>query len=101
MVWLWLSLMFLDPKPSSFRVWCLAIIGLGAVLAKKMLIEQYLLHRFGGRKKTQGLTRQPDQMFKDYGVMHRFGHRFAPGKRAMAGHQDCRAGQRIPPGEAL
>src|SRR6266581_2296615 len=101
MVWLWLSLMFLDPMPSSFRVWCLAIIRAGAVLAKKMLIEQYLLHRFGGRKKTQGLACQPDQMFKDYGVVHRFGHRFAPGKRAVAGDKDCRAGQRIAPGKGL
>src|SRR6266478_5401864 len=101
MVWLWLSLMFLDPLPSSFRVWCLAIISLGAVLAKKMLIEQYLLHGFRGRKKTQGLARQPDQMLQHYGVVHRFGHRFAPGKWAVAGHQDSRAGQWIAPGEGL
>jgi len=64
-----------------------------------MLVQQYLLHRFYGRKKTQGFSGQPSEVFEDNGIMHRFLHRFAPGKRAVAGHQHGRTVQRVTPGK--
>ena len=53
-----------------FRRRFLPIIGSRAVLAKKVFVQQYLLHGPGGRRKMQRFTRQLNEVFQHRGVMN-------------------------------
>src|SRR6266567_1744510 len=73
----------------------LTVIRAWSMFSKKMFVQQYLLHRFYGRKKTQGFPGQPGQVLQDHGIVHRVLHRFSPGKRAVAGNQNRGTIQRV------
>ena len=56
------------------------------MFAKKVLFEQYRLHRPGGRKKTEGFTGKTDKMFQHDSIVHRVSYGLSLGKRGVAGH---------------
>src|SRR5215831_12789093 len=51
----------------------LPVVGCRAVFSEKVLVHQYLLHWFDGRKNAQGLAREADNVFEDHGVVNSIG----------------------------
>ena len=57
------------------------------MLAEEVFVQQFRLHWFGVREKSQCFTGKLNQMFEDHGIMDGIVDSFAPSERAVAGDE--------------
>jgi hypothetical protein len=79
----------------------LAIVGVAAVLAGKMLVQQRTLHRFDCRVNAQRFACQPGEVLQDNAVVNGRLDRLTPGKRSVACDQSSGEIERIQAGRVL
>ena len=65
------------------------------MLAEEVFVQEFGLHWFGVREKTQGFTGELDEVFEDDGIMDSIVDSFAPCERAVAGDKHAGTMQRI------
>ena len=87
--------MFVIALAICFRDRLLPVVGAGAVLAKKVFIEQHALHRFGRSNEPQGFACQLNDVLEHEGVVNSVRNGLPPRKGAVAGDEDCRTGEGI------
>src|SRR3954453_1746395 len=73
----------------------LPVIGVGAVLAAEVLVQQLARDRAGIGAQIHRVERDPRDELQDDGIPGRAHCALAPGERTVAGHQDCRHVTRI------
>lgn len=81
----------------DFRRATLPVISARAVLAEKVFVQKFGLHRTRGRMKAQGFACQPNKVFQYNRIVNRVRQGTAPGEWAVARHQYGLAFQRVAP----